>query len=125
MLKATESKDINLCNSLDGLNKVRCRASVIDDQAVEKKDINLCDTLFDGSPKNNTQGSQTLTNTMQIEECKIKVLQKRNNVLENDCTVFTQKNLKDMCLVIVKESTKRLPPQETTISSKSTIKKVK
>ena len=101
MMQATESKDIKTCDTLNSTYKRECRLAILRNQAVEKKSLKSCDEMsiefasVSGSLDKNMQ-------TMQIDQCKLNVLQSNSEFSAEDCMAITDKSMLSMCESIIK-----------------------
>lgn len=101
MMQATESKDIKTCDSLGTTYKHECRLALLRGQAVDKKSLKSCDDLsleFASA----SGGIDTNMQTMQIDQCKLNVLQSSPEFTAEDCATITDKSMFSMCESIVK-----------------------
>lgn len=101
MMQATESKDIKTCDSLGTTYKHECRLALLRSQAVDKKSLKSCDDLsleFASA----SGGIDTNMQTMQIDQCKLNVLQSSPEFTAEDCATITDKSMFSMCESIVK-----------------------
>lgn len=114
MIQATESKDIKTCDNLSDTYKHECRLALLRQSAVDKKSIQACDDLK--SEFSSVSGSLDASiETMQIDQCKMNVLQSDANLSSSECTSLSDKNMQTMCVDLLKNRVAPPPSVQTQV----------
>ncbi len=115
MIQATESKDIKACDVLSDNYKHECRLALLRQVAVDQKSIKACDALSVEFGNGSGSMDQNIQN-MQIDQCKMNVLQSDASLPVSECASLSDKNMQTMCTDLLKTRVAlppALPPVET------------
>lgn len=114
MMQATESKDVKTCDTLNTLYKHECRLAILRGQAVDKKSLKLCENL--NAEFSSASGSvDTEIQVMQVDQCKMSVLQSGPEFGSQDCSAIIDKNTHSMCESIMKNRIPMPKPLEPSL----------
>lgn len=125
MPQAIEKNDPSLCDTLNTVYKRECRATLIRSVAQDKKDIKLCDELA-GLYTAGTGELDGENQSLQLDQCRINILQSIATTTSDDCDALSSKNMQDICKNVIKNRiilptpelpTTPLPPTEVTSGS--------